>query len=120
MGQYEGHSGIIKYQPMKAGDGRDTGSIPKSGRSPGVGNGHSLQYYCLENSVDRGDCVGYNLQGHPESDMTERLSVHIEDDEVHMRELLHDLGESDVAQLTFSFLISSEELGSNVAIVKLT
>lgn len=52
--------------------------------------------------------------------MTERLSVHIEDDEVHMRELLHDLGESDVAQLTFSFLISSEELGSNVAIVKLT
>ena len=52
--------------------------------------------------------------------MTERLSVHIEDDEVHMRELLHDLGECDVAQLTFSFLISSEELGSNVAIVKLT
>ena len=52
--------------------------------------------------------------------MTERLSMHIEDDEVHMRELLHDLGESDVAQLTFSFLISSEELGSNVAIVKLT
>ena len=70
--------------------------------------------------MDRGGCVGYNPQGHPESDVTEQLSMHIEWDEVHMRELLHYLGESDVTQLTFSFLIYSEELGSNVAIVKLT
>ena len=28
---------------------RDVGSIPGSGRSPGVGNGNALQYYCLEN-----------------------------------------------------------------------
>ena len=33
--------------------GEDTGSTPGSGRSPGEGNGHSLQYSCLENS-DRG------------------------------------------------------------------
>ena len=33
----------------------DLGSIPGSGRSPGEGNGNSLQYYCLENSMDRGD-----------------------------------------------------------------
>ena len=32
----------------------DTGSIPVSGRSPGVENGTSLQYSCLENSMDRG------------------------------------------------------------------
>ena len=32
----------------------DLGSIPKSGRSPGEGNGYSLQYSCLENSMDRG------------------------------------------------------------------
>ena len=33
---------------------RDAGSIPGSGRSPGEGNGNSLQYYCLKNSMDRG------------------------------------------------------------------
>ena len=33
----------------------DSGSIPGSGRSPGEGNGNSLQYYCLENPMDRGD-----------------------------------------------------------------
>ena len=27
---------------------------PGSGRSPGVGNGNSLQYSCLQNSLDRG------------------------------------------------------------------
>ena len=33
---------------------RDTGSIPRSGRSPGEGNGNTLQYSCLENPMDRG------------------------------------------------------------------
>ena len=33
---------------------RDPGSIPGSGRSPGEGNGNSLPYSCLENSMDRG------------------------------------------------------------------
>ena len=32
----------------------DLGLIPGSGRSPGEGNGNPLQYYCLENPVDRG------------------------------------------------------------------
>ena len=31
----------------------DLGLIPGSGRSPGEGNGNSLQYSCLENSKDR-------------------------------------------------------------------
>ena len=31
----------------------DLGSIPASGRSPGEGNGHPLQYSCLENPMDR-------------------------------------------------------------------
>ena len=30
------------------------GSVPGSGRSPGVVNGNLLQYSCLENSMDRG------------------------------------------------------------------
>ena len=32
----------------------DPGSIPGSGRSPGEGNGNSLQYSCLENPMDGG------------------------------------------------------------------
>ena len=32
----------------------DLGSIPGSGRSTGEGNGNPLQYYCLENPMDRG------------------------------------------------------------------
>ena len=37
-----------------AGDVRDAGLIPRSGRSPGEGNGKPLQYSCLENPMDRG------------------------------------------------------------------
>ena len=32
----------------------DLGSIPGLGRSPGGGHGHSLQYSCLENPMERG------------------------------------------------------------------
>ena len=32
----------------------DQGSIPGSGRFPGEGKGHPLQYSCLENSMDTG------------------------------------------------------------------
>ena len=32
----------------------DSGSIPGLGRSPGEGNGNPLQYYCLENPMNRG------------------------------------------------------------------
>ena len=32
----------------------DPGSIPRSGRSPGEGNGYPLQDSCLENAMDRG------------------------------------------------------------------
>ena len=31
----------------------DVGLIPGSERSPGEGNGNPLQYYCLENPMDR-------------------------------------------------------------------
>ena len=45
---------VVKNLPANAGDARDTGSTPGSGRSPGVGNGNPLQYSCLENFMDRG------------------------------------------------------------------
>ena len=41
----------VKNPPANAGD---TGSIPGSGRSLGVGNGNLLQYSWLENPMDRG------------------------------------------------------------------
>ena len=45
---------MVKNPPANAGDVRDAGSVPGSGRSLGGGNGNLLQYSCLENSVDRG------------------------------------------------------------------
>ena len=45
---------VVKNPLAKAGDARDAGFIPGSGRSPGEGNGNSLQYLCLENPMDRG------------------------------------------------------------------
>ena len=45
---------VVKNLPANAGDARDKGLIPGSGRSPGEGTGNPLQYSCLENSVDRG------------------------------------------------------------------
>ena len=46
---------VIKNPLASAGDPRDAGSIPESGRSLEVENGNPLQYSCLENSMDRGD-----------------------------------------------------------------
>ena len=37
-------------------NGGDLGSIPRSGRSPGKGNGNPLWYSGLENPMDRGTC----------------------------------------------------------------
>ena len=45
---------VLKNMPANAGDIRDMGSIPESGRSPGEGHGNSLQYSHLENPMDRG------------------------------------------------------------------
>ena len=44
----------VKNRPANAGDIRDSGSIPRLGRSPGGGHGNPLQYSCLENPMDRG------------------------------------------------------------------
>ena len=43
-----------KESPANAEDMRDAGSVPGWGRSPGRGHGNPLQYFCLENSLDRG------------------------------------------------------------------
>ena len=48
----------------------DAGTIPGSERSPGEGNGHPLQYSCLENSMDRGVWQAIVLGVSKESDTT--------------------------------------------------
>ena len=45
---------VVKNPPASAGDVRDTGLIPGSGRFPGGGHGKPLQYSCLGNSMDKG------------------------------------------------------------------
>ena len=42
---------VVKNPPANAGD---MGSIPGSGRSPGLESGNTLQYSCLENPMGRG------------------------------------------------------------------
>ena len=44
---------MVKNLPANAGDIRDMGLIPRSGRVPGA-HGNPLQYSCLENPMDRG------------------------------------------------------------------
>ena len=45
---------MVKNPPASAGEAKDKGSIPGSGRSPGEGNGNLLQHSCLGNPRDRG------------------------------------------------------------------
>ena len=72
---------VVKNPPANAGD---ADLIPGSGGSPGVGNGNSLQYSCLENSMDRGPVFlpgesngqgSHGPQGCKELDTTEQLTL---------------------------------------------
>ena len=45
---------MVKTLPANEEDLRDSGLIPRSGRSPGGGHGKPLQYSYLENPMDRG------------------------------------------------------------------
>ena len=61
---------MVKNPLAKAGDIRDMGLIPESGRSPGGGYDNPLQYSCLENLMDSGawQAAIYRIA---KSDMTE-------------------------------------------------
>ena len=52
---------MVKNPLAKA---EDTGSIPGSERSPGGGNGNSLQFSYLGNSHRPRSLVGYSLRSH--------------------------------------------------------
>ena len=61
---------LVKTPPVNAGDIREMGSIPGSGRFPGGRHGNPLQYSCLESPLYRGAwwAVVHRVA---ESDMTE-------------------------------------------------
>ena len=61
---------VVKNLPANAGDIRDAGTIPGSGRSPGGGHGNPLQYSCLEDPMQR-SLAGNSPQRHKEADTTE-------------------------------------------------
>ena len=70
---------VVKNPSASAGDIRDTGSVPGSGRSPGGGHGDPLQYSCLGNPMDRGAWQA-TVHEVAELDMTEyRVSI-LQDD----------------------------------------
>ena len=66
---------VVKDWPANAGDARDKGSIPGSGRFLGGGNGNPLQYSCLESIHGHRSLVGCSPWSHKESDKTEQLST---------------------------------------------
>ena len=62
---------MVKNPSANAGDIRDVGSIPGSGRSPGGRDGNPLQYSFLENQLGQRSLAGYNPRGRKELDATE-------------------------------------------------
>ena len=60
----------VKNPPANAGDTGWEDLNPWVGRSPGGGNGSSLQHPCLGNPMDRGTWQATVHGGHKESDST--------------------------------------------------
>ena len=54
FGQFLGPASLVADSKVSVYNVGDLGSIPRSGRSSGEGNGNPLQYCCLENSMHRG------------------------------------------------------------------
>ena len=64
---------------------RDSGSVPGSGRSPGVGSGKLLQYSSLENPMAREDWRANNPSGREESDTVQHIAHTADNHEMHIK-----------------------------------
>ena len=69
---------VVKNPPADAGDRREAGVIPGSGRTPGGGHGHPLQYSCLENTMDRGAWWAIDLGVAKSRTRRKQFSTHAE------------------------------------------
>ena len=72
---------VVKNPPANAGDIRYVDLIPGSGRSPEGGHGNSLQYSCLENSMDSAtwqgtQSIGSQRVGHDWSDLARTCALY--------------------------------------------
>ena len=72
---------VVKNPLANAGDKRDVGLIPGSGRFPGGGYGNPLHYSCLENSMDRGV---WQATVHGVANSRTRLSTHTHTDNINI------------------------------------
>ena len=70
MGDFPGGT-VVKNLPANEGDAVSSLGL---GRSPGGGNGDSLEYSCLENPVDRGAWWATVHGSHKELDTTEHAT----------------------------------------------
>ena len=88
VGENKGRSlGILKYSVVphrsegqtdkeSACNAEDSGLTPRSGKSPGEGNGYPAQYSCLENPMDRGAWrATYSPWSPKQSETTELLTL---------------------------------------------
>ena len=62
---------MVKNLLANAGAAGDSGSIPGSRIAPGIGNGNTLQYSCLENFMARGGVTVHGM-----AKIQTRLSMH--------------------------------------------
>ena len=62
---------VVKNLFASAGDVRDSGSLSRSGRSPGEGHDNPLQYPCLKYPHGQKSLVGYSPWGCKELDTAE-------------------------------------------------
>ena len=74
----EGCPGVasVKNLPANAGDIRDVGSIPGSGRFPWRREWQPTPAFLPGESHGQKSLVGYSPRGHKESDTTERLTLY--------------------------------------------
>ena len=86
---------MVKNLPANAGDTRDPGLIPGSGRSPAGRNDNPLQYSYLEKSHGRRSLAGYSPWGCKKS-------------HTRLRQLsMHGRGEREVEHPSLGSLLSS-------------
>ena len=66
---------VVRNPPASWGDSRDAGSIPGSGRSPGVGDDNSAPMFLPGKFHGQRNLAGYRLWGCKEWDTTEHACM---------------------------------------------